>query len=71
MAEVATVNLLPVGMSPAVSMGMTYIAMANSISLAMENAVAAQQHGQVTGAAATTQVLALIIAAGAAGLAGG
>jgi hypothetical protein len=67
MADQATVNLLPVGMSPAVSMGMVYIAMANSLSLAMENAVATQQRGQVVAGAATTQVLTLIIAAGAEG----
>ena len=69
MAGPATITLLPVGMAPAVSMGMTYIAMAGSISLAMENAVAAQQRGQLVGEAATVQVLTLVIAAGAAGIA--
>lgn len=66
MAGAATV-LLPVAMSPALAMGMTYVAMAGSISLAMENAVAAEQRGQVIGEAATARVLGMILAAGAKG----
>jgi hypothetical protein len=50
-------------------MGMTYVSMADSLGLAMANAVANQQRCQVVADAATTQVLALIIAAGAAGVA--
>jgi hypothetical protein len=57
--------LIAIGEAPSVAMGMTYVAMANSIGLAMDNAVAAQQRGQVMGEAATVQVLALIIAKGA------
>lgn len=47
------------------AMGMTYLAMADSIGLAMQNAVSNQQRGQVTAAAAVTQSLALIIKLGA------
>lgn len=42
-------------------MAMTYVAMADSLSLAMGNAVANQQRGQVIADAATALVLALII----------
>ena len=59
--------LLPVAMSPPLAMGMTYVAMAGSISLAMENAAAAEQRGQVIGEAATAQVLAMILAVGVKG----
>lgn len=58
---------LTIGPSPAVAMGMTYQAMADSISIAMTNAVAAQQNGQIIGNAALVQVLALIISKGASG----
>lgn len=51
--------------APAVAMGMTYLAMADSISLSMRNAVANQQRGQVTAAAAVSQTLVLIIKLGA------
>jgi hypothetical protein len=47
-------------------MGMTYVAMADSLGLEMANAVANQQRGQVLAGAALAQVLTLIIAAGAA-----
>ena len=47
------------------AMGMTYLAMADSISLAMQNAVSNQQRGQVTAAAAVNQALVLIIKLGA------
>lgn len=59
---------LEVGTAPSVAMAMTYMAMADSMGLAMANAVAAQQRGQTLGTAALAQVLALIIAAGAAGM---
>lgn len=52
--------------APAVAMGMTYVAAANSFGLALANAAAAQQRGQLLGAAALTQVLALIIVKGGA-----
>ncbi|WP_269435306.1 RebB family R body protein [Burkholderia sp. ABCPW 14] len=55
---------LAVGQTAAVAMAMTYLAMADSIGIAMSNAVANQQRGQVIADAATTQVLALIIAKG-------
>jgi len=60
------VTLLAVpGLAPALAMDMTYIAMAGSIGLAMGNAVANQQRGQVIAQAALVQVLALIIKKGA------
>ena len=64
-ASPAPATLLAVGEAPATAMGMTYLAMAHSLGLAMENAAAAQQRGQVIGEAALVQVLALIIAKGA------
>lgn len=64
-ASPAPATLLNVGEAPATAMGMTYLAMATSIGLAMENAAAAQQRGQVIGEAALVQVLAMIIAKGA------
>lgn len=66
LGSVASGSALVIGEAPAMAMGMTYVAMADSISLAMSNAVAAQQRGQVLGAAALAQVLVLIIAKGAA-----
>jgi len=54
------------GLAPALAMDMTYVAMAGSLGLAMENAVANQQRGQVLAQAALAQVLALIIIKGAA-----
>lgn len=53
-----------VGQAPSIAMGMTYVVMADSIGLAMENAVATQQRAQVVADAALAQVLALIIAKG-------
>jgi hypothetical protein len=58
---------LEIATAPATAMAMTYVAAAGSIGLAMANAVAAQQRGQVIGLTATTQVVALIIAKGGAG----
>lgn len=54
-------SLAALGQAPAFAMGMTFVAMADSLGLAMENAVANQQRGQVIADAAVTQVLALII----------
>jgi Killing trait len=45
-------------------MGMTYLAMADSIGLVMQNAAANQQRGQVVATAAVTQSLVLIIKLG-------
>lgn len=56
---------LSVALAPAAAMGMTYLAMADSIGLSMQNAVANQQRGQVTAAAAVSQTLVLIIQPGA------
>jgi hypothetical protein len=57
-------SALVVGQAPALAMGLTYVAMADSIALVMSNAAAAQQRGQVLGGAALAQVLVLIIAKG-------
>ncbi len=65
--EVATVVAIPLGMAPSAAMGMTDLAMADSIGLAMSNAVANQQRGQVLCNAALAQVLTLIITKGASG----
>lgn len=61
----ASGSLLTIGAGPALAMDLTYVAMADSLSLAMGNAAAAQQRGQVVAEAALVQVLALIIAKGA------
>jgi hypothetical protein len=58
-------SALVVGQAPALAMGLTYVAMADSMALVMGNAAAAQQRGQVLSAAALAQVLVLIIAKGA------
>jgi hypothetical protein len=63
----ASADVLDVGQAPAVAMAMTYVAMADSIALAMGNAVANQQRGQVIANAALVQVLTLILIKGAAG----
>ena len=47
-------------------MDMTYVAMADSVGLAMQNAVANQQRAQVITEAALAQVLTLIITKGTA-----
>ena len=54
-------SVTALGQAPAFAMGMTYLATADSLGLAMENAVANQQRGQVIANAAVTQVLALIL----------
>lgn len=66
-----TISLLTIGEAPAAAMAMTYIAMGRTMALAMENAVAAQQRGQVIGETATVQALAMVIAGGAIGMAKG
>jgi hypothetical protein len=45
-------------------MAMTYVAGAQSIGLAMANAVAAQQRGQLTAGTATATIVAMIVAKG-------
>ncbi len=56
---------LNVALAPSTAMGMTYLAMADSIALVMGNAAANQQRGQLIAQAAVTQALALILAKGA------
>ena len=65
MAVAAPASAVAVGIAPSAAMGMTYIAMAGTIGLAMENAVNAQQRGQVLAEAAVATVIAQILAAGA------
>lgn len=62
----ASATTVAIGEAPSLAMAMTYVAMAGTVALAMENAVAAQQRGQVVGETATILVLAKIIAAAAA-----
>ena len=62
---VATGTLATVGQTPALAMGLCDMAMAGSLGLAMGNAVANQQRGQLIAQAALTQVLTLIITKGA------
>ncbi|RBP53105.1 RebB family R body protein [Arenicella xantha] len=62
-------NLLNVGYAAPLSMGLTYIAMANSIAKLMGNAVSAEGNSQVIQNSNVTQCCALIIATGAAKLA--
>lgn len=64
---ITDVVAVSVGQAPALAMGMTDLAMADSIGLAMQNAVSTQQRGQVIGQATLAQVLAMILAKGAAG----
>jgi hypothetical protein len=58
-------TVLTIGAAPSAAMAMTYIAMANSIGVAMGNAVTAQQRGQLIGEAATVKVVAVIFELGA------
>lgn len=58
-------SALAIGLAPSFAMSATYLAMADSIGLAMQNAVANQQRGQVTAGASLAQVLPLIIQKGA------
>ena len=53
-----------VGVGPSLAMALTYVAMADSLGLAMANAVSNQQRGQVLADAALAQVLAMILKAG-------
>lgn len=64
--DISTGSMATIGQVPALAMAMTYLVMADSIGLAMANAVANQQRGQVLAGAALSQVLALIILKGAA-----
>lgn len=65
--SVSSTDVLDVGLAPSAAMAMTYVAMADSIGLAMGNAVANQQRGQVIANAALVQVLTLILIKGASG----
>lgn len=58
-------TVLTIGEAPSAAMAATYVAMANSIGLAMNNAVSAQQRGQALGEAATAKVVGVIFQLGA------
>ena len=64
--SVAANTAIPLGLTPSLAMDMTYVAMADSIGLAMQNAIANQQRAQVITEAALAQVLTLIITKGTA-----
>ncbi len=49
--------------SPAAAMSMTYVVMANSLGLAMQNASSNQQRGQVLAQAALAEVLGMVLSA--------
>ncbi|GAB2199236.1 RebB family R body protein [Sessilibacter sp. MAH4] len=59
-------NLINVSLSAPASLGLTYLAMSESISILMENAVSAERDSQIVQNAAVTQCCALMISAGAA-----
>ena len=61
----STESAVAIALAPSFAMSATYLAMADSLGLAMQNAVANQQRGQVTAGASLAQVLALIIQKGA------
>jgi len=63
--SVVETNGINVGTAPSVAMGMTYVAMADSISKVMGNAATAQQNMQIATNAATTTACAMILAQGA------
>ena len=60
-------HVIVVATAPSVAMGMTYVAMADSIGLAMANATANQQYMQAITNAAVVQIVAMIIKKGASG----
>lgn len=60
----AQTDLVTLGAAPSQAMAMTYQAMAGSIGVAMENAVANQQQGQIISTAALVKVVAMILSKG-------
>jgi len=56
---------LNIGAAPSLAMGMTYIAMADSVAHLMSNAVSAEKFSQVIQNANVTQCCALILPVGA------
>ena len=63
MAGTASLYALSAGAAPSVSMAWTYLAMAQSIGLLMNNAVAAERNMQTTANAATTVACARMLSA--------
>ena len=66
-SAVNVANTTTLAQGPALSLDLTSLTMADSIGIEMQNSVTTQHNAQIIGVAATTQVCALIIAAGAAG----
>lgn len=66
MISAGQIDLLAVGASAPLSMALTYVGMAGSIGIVMQNASIAQQNGQSLARAATAATCARIVAAGAA-----
>ncbi len=64
---ISVANTSTIAQGPALSMDLTYLSMADSIGIAMHNAVNSQHNAQIIGTTATTQVCALIISCAAAG----
>jgi hypothetical protein len=58
--SVTQANVKVLGDAPAMALGTNYQAMGHSVGLAMQNAVAAQQHMSTIGATVTTQAVNLI-----------
>ena len=65
LAATSTGAGLAIALAPSFAMSATHLAMADSLGLAMQNAAANQQRGQVTASASLAQVLALILQKGA------
>lgn len=62
-------NVMSVGLSPNISMGLTYMAMSSSLAHVMNNAVTAERSSQMIQTASVTQCCALMVSIGAAGAA--
>ncbi|WP_448133715.1 RebB family R body protein [Stenotrophomonas rhizophila] len=61
----ATGSAMAIALAPSFAMSATYLVASDTLGLAMQNAVAHQQRGQVLAGASLAQVLALIIQKGA------
>lgn len=61
---IAAADLASIGLAPPAAIAMTYLSMADSLGLIIQNATAHQQRMQALGTAATAQVLVALVAAG-------
>jgi hypothetical protein len=64
LSAIATTDLATIGLAPSTAMAMTYLIMADSLGLVMQNAASHQQHSQVLGTAAMAKVLQEIVIQG-------